>query len=349
MMGGAWLCLHLWEHYRFTGDEIRLRRMLPVIRGACEFFFDFLLEDTQGRLVVSPSVSPENIYQLPNGEYGTLCQGASMDSQILHELFGAAAGAADALSLEPEFAQRCRSFQARLPQPEVGANGRLLEWLDEEHEEVDPGHRHISHAFAVCPGSWITPSGTPELAEGLRQTLLRRGGGGTGWSIAWKACLWARLWDAERAGQALAALLEPTTQEVKGGQVKHYSGGGSYPNLLCAHPPFQIDGNFGGCAAVAEMLLQSHEYAPCDGVAVPLIRLLPALPTHWQQGEAMGLRARGGLELSLSWTRGELQRVCARAHVPVRVVLVYGQARVDLELAAGQELAFDQDVWSSRS
>ncbi len=262
-------------------------------RGACEFFFDFLIEDEQGRLVVSPSVSPENVYQLPNGEFGTLCQGTSMDSQILHALFEAAAEAAEVLTIEADFAAQCRASLERLPQPKVGANGRLLEWLNEDHVEIDPEHRHISHAFAVYPGKQITPAATPEAAEGLRQTLLRRGGGGTGWAIAWKSILWARLLDAKRAGEHLGGLLQRTSSTAAGGVVKQYTGGGSYPNLFCAHPPFQIDGNFGGCTAVAEMLLQSHEREVLDGEPVGVLRLMPALPGGLEPGRTEGTARTG--------------------------------------------------------
>jgi alpha-L-fucosidase 2 len=348
MMGGAWLCLNLWEQYLFTLDQTLLQRLLPLLKGACEFFFDFLVEDQKGRLVVSPSVSPENVYRLPNGEYGTLSHGTIMDSVILHELFSAAVTATGAAGIDPAFAERCEDVLSRLPQPVVGSHGRLLEWLDEDHVEVDPHHRHISHAFGIYPGSQITPAGSPELAEAAKRTLLLRGDGGTGWAIAWKAILWARLLEPERAGILLGALLRVTASTTEGGAVKQYTDGGSYPNLLCAHPPFQIDGNFGGCAAVAEMLLQSHEREQLDGVSVPLIRLLPALPANWASGEAAGLLARGGLELDLSWEQGRLERAKVRAHVATRAVFAYGQASREWALEAGEEKVLGAEDFPSR-
>ncbi|MDP0497311.1 MAG: glycoside hydrolase family 95 protein [Verrucomicrobiota bacterium JB024] len=343
MMGGAWLCLNLWEQYLFTLDQSLLQRLLPLLKGACEFFFDFLIEDQKGRLIVSPSVSPENVYRLPNGEYGTLSHGTTMDSEILHELFTAAATAAGVVGDEAAFVSRCEDVLSRLPRPTVGSHGRLLEWLDEDHVEVDEQHRHISHAFGIYPGSQITPAGTPELAEAAKRTLSLRGDGGTGWAIAWKSILWARLLEADRAGELLAALLQITTSTVEGGAVKEYTGGGSYQNLLCAHPPFQIDGNFGGSAAVAEMLLQSHERGQLDGVSVPLIRLLPALPANWESGEAAGLLARGGLELDLSWEQGKLERANIRAQVATRVLVAYGEASRELVLAAGEEKTLSRE------
>lgn len=315
VMGAAWLCTHQWTHYQYTLDQEFLKKQFPIMREAALFFKDFLIE-RNGYLVTCPSVSPENTYLLPNGEQGANGFGVTMDNQILRDLFHQCIEAAKILGVDDELNHDIKTMYERLIPTQIGKHGQIMEW-EKDYDELEPGHRHISHLYGLHPSEQILIDETPELAKAAKITLERRlanGGGHTGWSRAWIINHYAKLWDSEKAFENLRMLIKKSTLS----------------NMLDNHPPFQIDGNFGGTAGIAEMLVQS---------TLERIVLLPALPQEWQNGHVYGLCVKGGATVDMTWENGVLTKAVLHAKHNIKTEVKYkGNAQL-ITANAGESIS----------
>jgi alpha-L-fucosidase 2 len=319
--GGAWLCQHLWEHYAFTGNKDYLKEVYPVMKEAAEFWLDYLIPDEDGYLVSVPSYSPE---------HGGISTGATMDHEIAWDLFTNVLEAASALGIEDAFVEKTREAREQMLPLKIGAWGQLQEWK-EDVDDPENKHRHLSHLFALHPGRQISLDETPALAEAARTSIIARGDDGTGWSLAWKVNFWARLGDGDHAYKMLKTLLQPT----RAAETDYHNKGGTYDNLFCAHPPFQMDGNMGGTAGIAEMLIQSHS---------DRISLLPALPSAWPDGKVNGLCARGGFKVDMEWKEGVLVRTVIHSDRGFPLKLKYKSYSIEMDTKAGESYLFNGEL-----
>ena len=321
-LGGAWMTLPLWRHFEFTNDTAYLREQAyPIMKGSCEFIRTFLFEDDEGYLVTAPSYSPENSYIDPvSGKEFKLTYAPTMDIEIIREVLSNTQKAASILSIDQSFSDSLQLVLDKLPPVRIASNGTIMEWI-KDYKEYEPGHRHISHLFGLHPGTQITPD-TPELFKAARKTLEHRleyGSGHTGWSRAWIINFYARLLDGNACYEHLRLLLERST----------------LPNLFDTHPPFQIDGNFGGTAGIAEMLLQSQNR---------VVHLLPALPNAWPKGKITGLKARGNFEVDMEWANGQLKKARIKSLSGAPLTLAYGDKKIHLETEKGKVYEFNGEL-----
>ncbi len=317
--GAAWLCQHLWEHYAFSGDTAYLRSILPTLKNAALFWHEYLTKDEQNKLVSSPSYSPE---------HGGISKGAMMDHEIVWDLLTNYLEGAKILGINDSFSQSVQSDLNQLCPLKIGKWGQLQEWKEDVDDSTDR-HRHVSHLFALHPGRQISYERTPELANAAKRSLIARGDDGTGWSIAWKISFWARLLDGDHAYKMLRRVLKPMSE--KNGAEE----GGSYTNLFCSCPPFQMDGNMGSCAGIAEMLLQSQ---------TGIIHLLPALPSAWKNGAVKGLRTRGGFVIDMVWKNGKLQKTVIHCNIKHTCKVRYNNIMKEISVEKGKSIILDENL-----
>jgi alpha-L-fucosidase 2 len=329
--GSAWLCQHLWDHYLFTQDRKFLQGAYPVMKGAAEFYSDLLIEEpTNHWLVIAPANSPENSFRMPAGRQAAICMGPTVMQQMVRYLFGACIESSKILGIDADFRNDLVAKRARLAPTRVSTDGRVMEWL-QEYAEVEPQHRHVSHLWGLYPSDEISPQATPELAQASRKSLEVRGDDGVGWSLAYKAALWARLGDGNHTWLLVRKALVPVTSQ----EIRYDKGGGVYPNLFDACPPFQIDGNFGVTAAIGEMLLQSR---------VDKIELLPALPDAWRNGSVSGLRARGGFQVDIVWQNGKITSATIRSDTGEPGSISYGGKIADFKIKKGESITLNGNL-----